>query len=174
VRGHKGKIDLRSEPGKGTTFRIYLPGTLSASECAAATPYDNEVSEISPCVGGTVLLVDDEETVRSTAASILELNGYKVITAVDGLEGVEIFRERSSEITVVILDMTMPRMGGADAFREMHSINPAVPVILSSGYSEEDAVSGMNKQGLAGFIQKPYRVRTLLDKVEEILKNPKV
>jgi CheY-like chemotaxis protein len=119
---------------------------------------------------GTILVVDDEEIVRKTAKACLENRGYRVLTAADGLEGVERFREASREIGLVVLDLTMPVMGGEEALRRIVEVRPDVPVVLSSGYTEAEARGRFSIDGLAGFVQKPYSSRVLLEKLESVLK----
>ena len=108
--------------------------------------------------------MDDEEHVLQTTRTMLEESGFTVVTAVDGVEGVEVFRNQAARLSAVVLDMNMPRLDGAEAFRQMHRIAPGVPVILTSGFDEQDAVSEFTGAGLAGFIQKPYRMKALLQK----------
>jgi PAS domain S-box-containing protein len=170
IRGHRGALRLYSEIDRGTTFKILLPAAGNAAEVplqpspqpAGAAPEPGQAS-------GTVLVVDDDEAVRSVARMMLETAGYTVITAVDGVEGVEAFGAHAGEIDLVILDMTMPRMDGEEAYRRMRNIRADVRVILSSGYSEMDAVNRFTGKHLAGFIQKPYRARNLVEKVSEAL-----
>jgi two-component system cell cycle sensor histidine kinase/response regulator CckA len=164
VRGHRGAIKVYSEPGKGTSFKILLPiaeSTLSDSKKAADTAEEW-------CGTGTALVVDDEETVREVAKMLLLEIGYAVITANDGREAIELYRKHKDEIAVVLLDLTMPHMDGTEAFTELRRINPDVKVILSSGYNETDTVNRFAGKGLAGFIQKPYRLNTLVDKLKEV------
>ncbi len=169
VRGHHGAIKVYSEPGKGTTFKLLFPcaelqGSIAHGRKRHADVRDGEVRG-----RGTVLVVDDEETIRVTAAAMLEDVGFTVLMAEDGVQAVEIFRERHEEIRGVLLDMTMPRMGGEETFREMRTIDPKVRVVLSSGYNEQDATSHFAGKGLAGFIQKPYSPRALQEKMVAIL-----
>ena len=161
VRGHHGTIRVTSELNKGTTFRVLLPPSVAAEEEDAAKPQHAE-----PRLGsGTVLVVDDDETVRRVARSILERHGFTVVTANDGVEAVEAVVESPERFSLVLLDMTMPRMSGDEAFLAIKAVRESVPVILSSGYSEQDAVSRFAPAGLAGFVQKPFQVRELMDKV---------
>jgi len=166
VRSHSGAIKVYSEFGKGTTFKVLFPvaaGVASPDTSVTLTP------DAIPWSGqGMVLVVDDEEGLRETASLMLEDIGFQVTTACDGVEAVEIFSRSHAEIDVVLLDMTMPKMDGKTAFREMRRIDPDVRVILSSGYNEQDATSHFAGKGLAGFIQKPYHLTALRQKFQEI------
>ncbi len=167
VRGHHGAIKLYSEKGKGTTFKLLFPcAALEGGEQGKAR---GEEQRVVGSGSGTVLVVDDEETIRVTAAAMLEDAGFTVLTAEDGAAGVEMFRQRHDEIRAVLLDMTMPRMGGEEAFRHMRQIDPDVKVVLSSGYNEQDATSHFAGKGLAGFIQKPYSPKALQAKFVQLL-----
>jgi CheY-like chemotaxis protein len=117
-----------------------------------------------------VLVVDDEPIVRKMATHSLERYGYTVVTAEDGREGVERFRELHSQLRVVILDMTMPVMNGEEALQKMRLINPRLPVVLSSGYNEVEAIRKFAGKGLAGFLQKPYTAAALAEKIHTILR----
>jgi CheY-like chemotaxis protein len=166
VRGHHGEIQVTSRPGQGTTFTVLLPAAPDGSPLAAAPPGNPAPEQVSDGRKRCVLLVDDEEHVRQTTQLMLEESGFSVITAVDGVEGVEAFKSQAAHLSAVVLDMNMPRMDGAEAFRQMHRIAPGVPIILTSGLDEQDAVSEFTGAGIAGFIQKPYRLRALVQKLE--------
>lgn len=164
VRGHKGAIKVRSQVGEGSTFTVLLP----------ASPKRAEPAEPLRLVrggegSGTVLLVDDEEAVRTVTRRVLERAGFQVLLACDGVEGVEVFQAHADDITLVLLDMTMPRMSGDEAFREMRRIRADVPVVVSSGYNESEALGRFGDGGVAGFIQKPYRADELVAKLRSIL-----
>jgi CheY-like chemotaxis protein len=116
------------------------------------------------------LLADDEETVCTVCTRMLERMGFSVLTAPDGREAVKAFREHADEIICVLLDLTMPIMDGEEAFREMQRLRPGVPVILCSGYNEPDAIERFAGQGLAGFIQKPFRMRELRRELGKVLR----
>ncbi len=166
VRGHKGSIRVYSEPGKGTTFRLLFPASQHAGEMQ---PMQGAVVA-EDIDAGTVLLVDDEETVLAVGKQMLERLGFSVLTAQDGLEALEIYGNRSSEISCVLLDLTMPHLNGEEAFRELRRLNPDVKVIISSGYSEQDITSRFSGKGLAGFIQKPYETAKLGEVMDRALK----
>jgi PAS domain S-box-containing protein len=162
LRGHRGAIRVDSKPKIGSTFRILLPvaAELELDEGPSAPP-DSGVF-----VGqGLVLVADDEEMVRNVATRVLAKCGFRVIAARDGAEAVNVYKDHAAQIVLVLLDVTMPGMGGEDVFRELQRIRPNVRVILTSGYSESDVTSSFDGRGLAGFLQKPWvpseLVRTL-------------
>ncbi len=164
VRGHKGAIKVQSEPQHGTSVRILLPAR------SGAMPEPPETVRDDPWRGsGTVLLVDDEEAIRSLGRRILTSLGFEAVLAADGREAVACFREHRDRIDCVILDLTMPYMNGDEAFRELRRIDPEVRVILSSGYQEAEATQCFAGQGLAGFIQKPYQASILADQLRRVL-----
>ncbi len=157
VRGHKGAIKVYSEPGKGTAFKILLP----ALEWKPGDRPRIAEQSAAPRGGGTILLVDDDAYVRDVGSKMLERLGFQVLTAANGREGLDVFRRRGAQIDCVILDLTMPEMGGEEAFRELRRLRSDVCVILSSGYNEQDVVQRFVGKGLAGFVQKPYTVAKL-------------
>ncbi len=166
VRGHHAEMTVESQPGNGTTFTLYFPA-CQTKVVATSEPVKAEAM----IAGRTVLVVDDEEIVRRTATALLERQGYSVLTAENGKVAIELFRERSQHIDVVLLDMTMPVMDGEAALRELKAIRPDVKVILSSGHTEAEAVRRFAGGGLAGFIQKPYTSTRLSDKIKHTLEN---
>lgn len=159
VRGHKGALKVYSEPGRGTTMKVLLPVDLSAAPAPSPAPAANERS-----VAGVVLVVDDEEAVRVVAQNALRLAGLEVIVAEDGVDALEQFRRRP-DVALVLLDLTLPRLDGEAVFRELRALRPEVRVILMSGYNEQEVVNRFAGKGLAGFLQKPWSPRRLIDAV---------
>ncbi len=158
VRGHSGAIRVYSERGCGTTIKILFP----ASRIPAVEEDASVVAEAGIEGGGRlILMVDDEPTVRTVGAKMLESLGFRVITAGDGAEALELFAGRCDEIWCVLMDLTMPRMDGEEAFREMRRIKKDVRVILSSGYNEQEVSQKFVGKGLGGFIQKPFQLKDL-------------
>jgi PAS domain S-box-containing protein len=165
VRGHKGAIKVHSEVGRGTTFRVLFPAAEArARDVAHATPRAQTWKG-----HGQILVVDDEETVRTLTRRMLERAGFTVHLAEDGRKAVEVFKRVRAEVDLVILDLTMPHLDGEACFRELRLMKPEVKVILSSGYTEQDVVNLFAGQGLAGFIQKPYTSEELIAKVRDVL-----
>ena len=163
IKHHRGIIRVDSQPGQGTTFHIFLP--VSAKAAVAEPTRDDAILRGS----GTVLLVDDEDGIRMVAGRILQQLGYQVLSAESGLRALEIYRQERDRIDLVILDMLMPGMGGAETFQKLKGIDPGVRVLLSSGYSLDGEAQQAMAAGARGFIQKPYRLAVLSHKVAEIL-----
>lgn len=164
VRGHKGVIKIYSQPGKGTTFKVFLPVTDQPARLSVAAP------AVTKGGGELVLVVDDEDIIRRTAKSMLERHGYTVIVAEDGQRGLEIFKIVYDKVAAVLLDMTMPVLSGEETFSRLKEIRPDVKVLLSSGYNESEAIRRFTGKGLAGFIQKPYSSTALIEKLDAIIK----
>ena len=169
VRAHKGALKVYSEPGKGTTFKILFPA-LMEGEDAARSP---ESSAPAPLRGkGTILLVDDEESLIALGSRMLEHLGFSVLTAADGLQAVELYRDRGKEIDLVLMDLTMPHMDGTEAFGELRRLNPDVRVVLASGYSHKDVAGRFAGKGLAGVLQKPYTLLNLRETLAGLVPKP--
>ena len=163
IKGHGGYIDVDSEKGKGTTFSIYLPATEKVIE-------EKEVLSDELVKGkGTVLLVDDEEMVLEAGKELLDHLGYEVLLAENGREALELYKKNLDKIDLVLLDMVMPVMGGGEAFDRMKEINTNVKVLLSSGYSLEGEAKEILKRGCNAFIQKPFKMEQLSQKLMEVL-----
>jgi len=163
VRSHKGSISVSSEPGKGSVFQVLLPATTGQP-----ARREDDTSE-EPMGEGLVLVVDDEPMVLQFAKVALEQFGYQVATADGGSAAVDFFQDHGEEIVCVLLDMTMPDMDGRETFEKLRSVRADVLVVLSSGYSEISATEQFGDTGPAGFIQKPYTIRRLGQKIREVI-----
>ncbi|MDR3581408.1 MAG: PAS domain S-box protein [Oryzomonas sp.] len=161
VRGHKGAIRVYSEPNKGTTFKILLPASAKPVEL-----FNIDSSKNNWKGEGKVLLVDDEETVRGIGKEMLAELGFTTITANDGREAIEIFKQ-TPDIVLVILDLTMPHVDGEQCFRELKRLKSDVKIIMSSGFNEQEVTQKFAGKGLAGFIQKPYKLSMLKDVIQK-------
>jgi CheY-like chemotaxis protein len=155
---------VESEKGTGTTFRIYLTATDKAVVRNGA-----EVNEPIKRGSETILLVDDEQMMLEIGRDLLQTMGYRIITARDGEEAVEIYRSRSDEIDLVLLDIVMPKMGGGQAYDCMKAINPDAKVLLLSGYSIDGEATLILERGCSGFIQKPFNMVQLSRSVKAVL-----
>lgn len=163
IRNHKGIIDVFSEKGEGATFNIYLP----ASQKKAVREKQVAVELLKGTE--TILLVDDEDMIIEVGEEILKFLGYTVLTAKNGKEAIDIYRDKSDEIDMTILDIIMPYMDGKQAFAEIKKINPRAKVLLSSGYSMDGQSPEFLGLGYDGFIQKPYDIGYFSKKIREIL-----
>jgi PAS domain S-box-containing protein len=157
LKEHGGAVRAKGEPGVGDMTVLYF-------RLAEKTPEIDEADEGTPVVGvaGVILLVDDEPTIRSILRQGFESAGYKVIEGVDGVDGFAAFVRHRSSISAVLLDLTMPRMGGDEVFEEIHKLAPEVPVVLMSGYTQEEATAALSGRGLAGFLSKPCSIKEAL------------
>jgi PAS domain S-box-containing protein len=166
ARGHKGALRLHSEPGAGTEFTLLFPVPPDApAPPRLRAPADGTESELSGCV----LLVDDEETIRTLGRQMLERIGFEVLTAADGQDALSVYAAVGDRVDLVLLDFTMPRMDGEETLAELRRFDPAVRVVLSSGYSEHELTPRFSEQGLAGFIQKPYTLARLREQLGKAL-----
>lgn len=167
IKKHKGTITASSKKNRGTTFYIYLPVTKKSKPLSLELSGDTIENIIKG--SGTILLVDDEESVLDLGTEILEILGYTVLEAKDGKEAVHVYKTHKKEISLVILDLVMPTMGGKEAFDRMKAINPDAKVLIASGFSINGEVQAILNQGANGFIQKPYGMKALSQTIAEII-----
>ncbi|MCF8118858.1 MAG: PAS domain S-box protein [Deltaproteobacteria bacterium] len=163
IKNHGGFIDVHSEPGQGTTFAIYLP--------ASEKKVREEIKPSGKALRGseTVLLVDDEEMIIDVAKALLQRLGYQVFASRTGKEAVELYERNKDRIDVVILDMVMPDMSGGETYDRLKKMNPHVKVLLSSGYSINGEATEILNRGCDGFIQKPFKMEALSQKIRAVL-----
>jgi len=167
VRGHGGAIRISSRPGRGTTFKVFLPAVKPEEEPSS----DDDASTDEWRGKGLILVVDDEEAVRETTRFVLEECGFEVALAAGGEKAIEILSERRDNVSAVLLDMSMPQMSGRETHFELRRISPTTPVILTSGYHERDAVDQFGADDLAAFLQKPYDVDELIAVIRRVLED---
>jgi len=158
VRGHKGALKVYSEPGRGTAFKVLFPAVLEEKAQIGRAP---GVKTAGWKGAGTILLVDDEESVRLMGTRMLERIGFEVLPASDGREALAIYRERPGDIALVLLDLTMPDLDGEETFRELRRLDSNVCVVMTSGYTESEIAPRFARQRLSGFLQKPYTLNAL-------------
>lgn len=167
VRGHKGAIKIDSKPSQGTTFRILFP--CSEIELELPTTSSDDYGDWQG--RGSILVVDDEEGVRSVAKGLLEHYGYSVMTANDGPDALEVFKQHRDEIAAVLLDLTMPGIDGVQTFRELRGACSDIKVVITSGYSEQEVESKFADERPAGFVEKPFQATKLLKAIRQALEN---
>ncbi len=165
VRGHGGGLQVDSEVGRGTTFRLLLP-VSTTSLLPSAGPVTRQEAHMT---GQTILVIDDELPVRAAVTDILENSGLSVITAEDGEAGVGVYRERQAAIDLVVLDLSMPGQSGEETLRQLRELDPQVRVILSSGYDQVEVAQRFADRAYSGFIQKPYDDLTLIGEIKRYL-----
>jgi len=168
IKAHSGALQLFSQAGAGTTFKVYLP-VREAAETIAIQQTDTPCAS-SAVRGDTVLLVDDEESLCSIGMALLNAIGFEVLTAANGRQAVDLFRQRKDSIDLVMLDLIMPEMGGLDAYRKLREISATVPVVICSGYGAGEVADAIRDDQRAGFVQKPYTPNDLKKLFQELIK----
>jgi CheY-like chemotaxis protein len=167
VRGHRGAIGVRSEPGEGTTFTVLLPTPREARHLDRMSGHYGVEHDVQGV--GTILVADDEEGVRSLVSTILQDAGYTVELAVDGAHAVERLRELGDRVQLILLDLTMPILGGAEAAAELRRIKPGVPIVAMSGYGDIEVLQRFSDVGVDDFVPKPFNPDQLAAKVRDTL-----
>jgi CheY-like chemotaxis protein len=167
VKGHNGSVLLRTAPEKGSVFTVLLPASQTLRRAEIPT---RPLPAIAETGTGSILFVDDDAALRTIAQRSLERRGYRVLLAENGQEAISVLTTHP-EVRAVVLDLAMPVMGGDIAGPKMHSLRPDVPLILSSGYAESDALERIGQDVAAAFLEKPYRAEVLVAKIEEMLRS---
>jgi len=165
IRGHRGFLKVYSEPGRGSTFKAGLPATSAKAD---STPR-NDSERAALRAHGTVLVVDDQETVRTVAGRMMRKLGFEVVEAGGGREGLALFERHRDKLVLVLVDMSMPDLAGDEVFGAIRRIDEDIPVVLMSGFNEQDATSRFVGKGLAGFLQKPFTVADMRRTVDAAL-----
>ena len=165
VQSHRGALFVESQPGLGSTFRLLLPAEAGAADPAAcAKPADP-----AQTLRGTVLVVDDEDAVRAVAGAVLRRHGAEVVSAANGTEALEVYRQRGAAISLMLLDLTMPGLSGEDVLRELQKTGAPLRVVVMSGYSEEETMRRCAELGAVDFLRKPFELQAIVDKVRKHL-----
>jgi two-component system cell cycle sensor histidine kinase/response regulator CckA len=165
VRAHHGAMTVDSTPGKGSTFRIFLPVSLRYTTPDLPPPL--VIRQLPQ--GGTILVADDEPIVLETAAALLRHSGFETVCAADGNEAVQRFRESSGAFLAVLLDLTMPGLDGAEALRVIRGIDPLMPALVMSGFSEQDVFARLRGLGQVAIVRKPFTRELLLERLAEVV-----
>ena len=165
VKNHGGYVNVYSEPGKGSIFHLYFPPITEGAV------KEKEKTSVESATGGqeTILIVDDEEIIRTMLQEVLESLGYTILLAIDGADAIQVYSQRHDDIDLVIIDMIMPKMGGKETCHELKKINPSIKVILASGFSQDKVIREVVSACVNGFIQKPFTIRELSKKIREVL-----
>jgi len=167
VQAHGGAITVESQVGQGSTFRVYLP---SSTDAAPALP-EPVAQSLQPEGGGTILLVDDDETLLDSTGALIEMMGFNLLTARDGVEALEVFRKHQRDIRCVITDLTMPRMDGWETLAELRKLDPALPVVMASGYDKGRVMAGKHGDHPHAFLEKPFGLQELCNAIGQALLN---
>jgi CheY-like chemotaxis protein len=168
MENHNGRVLVESTPGQGTTFSLVLP-VFAAPDASQIEP--DQAASGGVHGTGTILVVEDDDVVRTYVTRMLKTFGYDALAASDGAEGLDCFRTRHRQIDAVILDVTMPHMDGTTALTRMHEIDPSTPIILASGYRQGRGSPDLVEAGAAGFVPKPYTAEILTRELQRVLRD---
>ncbi len=166
TRSHSGFVDVTSEPGKGTTFSLYFP--VRHEEVEQEAKAERELTEHSS-EGETILVVEDEQLLLDLVKGLLESKGYTVLSAIDGVEAIDIYSKNKDDIDLVLTDLGLPKIDGWEAFQRMKEINPDVKVVFASGYIDSTLRSNLLRAGAKDLVQKPYLPDEILNRVRELV-----
>ena len=164
IRGHRGTIDVRSQPNRGTSIRVFLPVIKRVEKIAHPTP--------PPSTSTRILVVDDEPSVRWVTERVLKRLGFDVLACNDGKSAIETLQQHLNDIACVLLDLTMPIMNGEQTLKALRTIKPDLPVIMMSGYSEETASTHIKRSNLVAFLQKPFTISELQETLSTVVRIP--
>jgi two-component system, cell cycle sensor histidine kinase and response regulator CckA len=168
IRTHEWGLTLQSASGEGSTFRVFLRAVSTEAQ-----PFEPAVADVIASAGSrSILVVDDEDVVRRIAKLALERHGYRVVLAESGAAAVQLFRSAAGTIDLILLDLSMPGMNGHETLAALRAIDPQVKALVSSGYSEQQALEMFSGHPTVGFIQKPYTPAKLAATVKNVLKQP--
>lgn len=166
VQNHDGFINVQSQKGKGTAFHLYFPAAARSAD--TGVEYEKEEQEL-PTGTETILVVEDEKLLLQFLKTILVRQGFKVITAIDGIEAIEVYDQHKTEIALVLSDLGLPKLGGKDALKRMKEVNPTLPTIVASGYLDPNLRTDLAKIGVEEIVQKPYLPKQFLKKIRSLL-----
>jgi PAS domain S-box-containing protein len=165
VRAHKGAIHVTSAPGEGSRFAVYFPATTQKRRAAPVhIVEEGAVQKTQAC--RTVLVVDDEQMILRTARNALQRHGCSVLVAESGVDAIDLFQQHADDVSIIILDLSMPGMSGLEVLPELRRVRQDVPVLITSGYSEAETLRLFAGHKISGFLQKPYTSRKLVERVE--------
>ncbi len=165
VRGHGGWLRVESQPDEGTTFQIFLPASTEQGDA----PNNGMAEKCELAEAVTVLIIDDQASIREAACDILHAEGIEAIAATDGLSGIQLFEERMAEINLILLDLSMPGLSGQETMLRLREIDAHIPIVLTSGYSAKESISRFDNGSVSGFLQKPYAWNQLVDTIRRHL-----
>jgi CheY-like chemotaxis protein len=167
VERHNGTVEVQSNPGQGTVFRVYFPAEEGQGSGVEAAALRDEPREWRG--NGTVLVADDEPAIQAMTRALLERVGFRVLTASDGMEAVDLCTEHAEEITLLLIDINMPRLSGMEAVLRIRYTIPRIPVLFMSGYSRDEVMGRFGRQPHTDFVQKPFRSDDLVSAIRRVM-----